>query len=102
MATRVAAAPNPDLVGIAGRVVGETAGTLRVAGESSRVRQVPKRGTVFEFAITDEAAVTREGTGTAFEPATAGEGAAHVTVDGSRLLSRPAERTENGGDSHWR
>ena len=30
------------------------------------------------------------------------EGGVYVTVDGSRLLSRPAERTERTGDSKWR
>jgi len=31
----------------------------------------------------------------------AGENAAYVTVDGSRLLSQPARRTETSGDSPW-
>ncbi|WP_323173789.1 ribonuclease P protein component 1 [Natrialba sp. PRR66] len=31
----------------------------------------------------------------------AGEDVAYVTVDGSRLLSRPARRTETNGDSPW-
>ncbi|WP_128476386.1 ribonuclease P protein component 1 [Halorussus pelagicus] len=52
---RVADAPNPDLVGIEGRVVAETQGTLSVAS-ASRVRQVPKEGSTFEFALTDESA----------------------------------------------
>ena len=30
------------------------------------------------------------------------QGGVYVTVDGSRLLSRPAERTERTGDSKWR
>ena len=30
------------------------------------------------------------------------EGGVYVTVDGSRLLSRPAERTQRTGDSKWR
>ncbi len=30
------------------------------------------------------------------------EGVAYVTVDGARLLSRPARRTETGGSSKWR
>ncbi|MFC6724049.1 ribonuclease P protein component 1 [Halobium palmae] len=49
---RVVDADNPDLVGIAGRVVVETQGTLHV-DDGSRVRQVPKRGTAFEFELVD-------------------------------------------------
>jgi ribonuclease P protein subunit POP4 len=169
--------PNPDLVGIAGRVVVETMRTLHVdtgatgprhagddeAGEAdgeSRVRQVPKEGTTFEFRLpatatatatatettsttddrhaddaspvaaagrhdTDEAAGAAKAPGTASEPvsdpeepatdldstdeneagtarAEAGEGVAYVTVDGTRLLSRPALRTENAGETTWR
>jgi ribonuclease P protein subunit POP4 len=146
-------APNPDLVGIAGRVVRETRGTLVIEGVAPAARrtrggdsegaslprttraaepreeaaepaspgekQVPKRGTVFEFALTDEAAPDREAGGTASklrsdtagaaadEATVAGqsgrcEGVAYVTVDGARLLSRPARRTEKGGAPTWR
>ncbi|MBB6644825.1 ribonuclease P protein component 1 [Halobellus ruber] len=129
-------APNPDLVGTAGRVVGETMRTLRVAVEpsapgdgasdasvaASRVKQVPKRGSTFEFELppgddpecTDEAADVAKASGTASELRSetasgldAGQsgrcqGAAYVTVDGTRLLSRPALRTEKRGDSLWR
>ena len=135
-------AANPDLVGIAGRVVVETMGTLHL-DDGSRVRQVPKEGATFEFALpsqsdrdvresrgsgsnarpgsrsnpdprTDEAAGVRKAPGTASERGrdTAGgdaagqsgpcEGTAYVTVDGATLLSRPALRTENAGDSQWR
>ena len=121
-------APNPDLVGIEGRVVRETMRTLCVAGDDapgngpsssadgSRVRQVPKRGSTFEFELprTDEAAGVAKAPGTAselrsetaggFEAGQSGrcQGAAYVTVDGTRLLSRPALRTEKRGDSLWR
>jgi ribonuclease P protein subunit POP4 len=134
----VADAPNPDLVGICGRVVGETMRTLRVAvgsgdassdgrdsasAATSRVKQVPKRGSTFEFELpfggdapecTDEAADAEKASGTAskLRSETAGgseagqsgrcQGAAYVTVDGTRLLSRPALRTEKTGDSLWR
>ena len=127
-------AANSDLVGIAGRVVVETMGTLHL-DDGSRVRQVPKEGATFEFALphrsdrdaresrgsgsnskprTDEAAGVRKAPGTASERGrdtaggdTAGqsgpcEGTAYVTVDGTTLLSRPALRTENAGDSQWR
>ncbi|WP_435175859.1 ribonuclease P protein component 1 [Halorussus sp. AFM4] len=108
---RVADAANPDLVGIEGRVVAETLGTLSVAS-ADRVRQVQKQGSTFEFALTDEAAVPARESGTASERGseTAGvrsgqsgprEGVAYVTVDGARLLSRPALRTEKAGDSQW-
>jgi ribonuclease P protein subunit POP4 len=178
--TEVVDSPNPDLVGIAGRVVVETMGMLHidtgaaapshgrdgdaVADERARVRQVPKEGTTFEFRLpaetrtdargtdtpsnantntntestddrrrdvptvasrrsrTDEAAEAAKASGTTSElvsepdqPATdadslgrtaardeAGEGVAYVTVDGTRLLSRPALRTENAGESTWR
>ncbi|WP_276279469.1 ribonuclease P protein component 1 [Halorussus caseinilyticus] len=108
---RVVDAPNPDLVGIEGRVVAETQGTLSVAS-ADRVRQVPKQGSTFEFALTDESAGVEKAPGTAFKRGseTAGvrsgqsgpcESVAYVTVDGARLLSRPALRTEKAGDSKW-
>lgn len=109
---RVASAPNPGLVGVEGRVVHETRNTLVVATRAGE-RRVPKVGSVFEFELgpatlgTDEAAARREPAGTATDRSTAERtGAAHVTVDGGRLLSRPARRTEDGptpdGDDRWR
>jgi ribonuclease P protein subunit POP4 len=165
--TEVVDSPNPDLVGIAGRVVVETMRTLHLdcdAAEPRRardgaavdaggsgVRQVPKEGTTFEFRLpnpdtdthedtdragdaptvvdadgrprTDEAAEVAKASGTTPEPVTsptrtavdadstdeaeatrgeAGEDVAYVTVDGTRLLSRPALRTENAGEPTWR
>jgi ribonuclease P protein subunit POP4 len=123
---RVVESTDPGRVGIEGTVVRETMQTLAIGGDSG-VRQVPKRGSTFEFAI-DEAAADREAAGTAYEPddcggaadeaATssgeaadaasprasghAGEDVAYVTVDGEALCSRPARRTENGVDSKWR
>jgi ribonuclease P protein subunit POP4 len=176
-------AANADLVGISGRIVVETMKTFHV-DDGRRVRQVPKAGSRFEFAIqtddahragastkgdahragastkgdanrtgassTDEAADADEASGSVSElgtetvgvrpdksgPSAAtrslGSGASHrgrepspegtanglnvsgddpragkcqdtvyVTVDGNRLLSRPAARTERGGDSTW-
>jgi ribonuclease P protein subunit POP4 len=107
LCVRAVAADNPDLVGIGGRVVRETTRTLSIR-EGSRVWQVPKSGTVFEFRLadTDEAATAREGVGIVEDPERAdghaGDSATHVTVDGDRLLSRPARRTETTGDSKWR
>jgi ribonuclease P protein subunit POP4 len=111
---RVVESTNPDAVGISGHVVGETMGTLSVEGD--RVWQLPKQGTTFEFALprprTDEAADAAKASGTAPElPSetasrtgqSAGcEDVAYVTVDGARLLSRPALRTEKAGVSTWR
>jgi ribonuclease P protein subunit POP4 len=80
---RVAAASNPDLVGIAGEVVMETTRTLSVEGEengASRVWQVPKGDATFEFSVDGQT----------------------VTVKGERLVARPARRTERTGDSKWR
>ncbi|MXR20276.1 ribonuclease P protein component 1 [Halobacterium bonnevillei] len=113
---RVVESTDPSRVGIEGEVVRETMRTLvldtgRGGSDSdsdvSGVKQIPKRGTTFEFRLTDEAAVSAKDTGTASQPAggesqTTGEGVAYVTVDGVALLSRPATRSENGVDSKWR
>ncbi|WP_336036549.1 ribonuclease P protein component 1 [Halobacterium yunchengense] len=121
---RVVESTDPSRVGIEGEVVRETMRTLVVdsgadgapdasgdgrerAERDSGVTQVPKRGTTFEFRLTDEAADVAKTSGTASEPAggsgqTTGEGVAYVTVDGVALLSRPATRSENGVDSKWR
>ena len=115
---RVVDSDDSGRVGIEGRVVVETTKTLRIESRSngdSRVVTVPKSGSTFEFAITDDAAGDEKSPGTTskladtqpgseeypFEPDCAGEDVAYVTVDGSRLLSRPARRTETSGDSPW-
>ena len=144
---RVADAPNPDLVGISGRVVSETMRTVVLATVSG-AKRVPKQETTFEVALdvsttdrtaghTDEAAGTGVDDHATAAPAgrdrdpgrpselgedTAGvrprqsspsgcsanpfeggcEGGIYVTVDGNRLLARPAERTQRTGDSKWR
>ena len=51
---RVADAPNPDLVGLSGRVVSETMQTFVVATDSGEKR-VPKAGTTFEMALVSTA-----------------------------------------------
>jgi len=111
---RVADADGPDRAGTEGRVVVETTNTLHVEGRDGRVRQVPKRGTTFEFAIREadpsvapESEVAVAGTGgssttTAAGDAESGEDVEQVLVEGSRLVARPARRTERGGDSRWR
>ncbi|WP_232686236.1 ribonuclease P protein component 1 [Halobacterium zhouii] len=103
---RVVESTDPSRVGTAGRVVSETMQMLAVSDDSG-VTQVPKRGTTFEFRLTDESAVAPKAAGTASEPVsdeshTAGYDAAYVTVDGTKLLSRPAFRSEQGVDSKWR
>ncbi|MGA9401261.1 ribonuclease P protein component 1 [Haladaptatus sp.] len=124
---RVASATNPSLESIEGRVVSETMNTLTVES-ASRSWQVPKQGTTFEFELTDEAAASVKEAGTASKrrsetagvrsgqsglfsesrsearrnASDGGEGVAYVTVDGTNLLSRPALRTEIGGNSKWR
>ena len=70
--------PNPDLVGLAGRVVDETTNTLLVAtGEG--VKQVPKAAATFRFRLDDT----------------------DVIVAGDRLVARPARRTETNGGKLW-
>ena len=71
-------AANADLIGLAGRVRDETMKTLLVA-TSDGVKQVPKAGTTFRFALET----------------------ADVVVDGDRLLARPALRTETHRGSLW-
>lgn len=82
LAVRVVEATDPTLVGIAGEVVDETTGTLLVADETAdRTKQIPKAVATFEFRLPDGAI---------------------VTVEGARLVARPARRTERGGVSAWR
>ncbi len=100
LCVRVVAASSPGYVGIAGRVVRESGKTLSI--REGRDKRVPKSGTTFEFRLdaTDEAAGPRKGAETAGEHDC--DPPAYVTVDGDRLLSRPARRTETTGDSEWR
>ena len=92
----VEASPNPDLVGVAGRVVDETTGTLLVATDDG-VKQLPKASTTFRFSLdrgTLPASVEAGG-----DDPRADE---DVLVDGERLVARPARRTETTGGSVWR
>ena len=77
---RVVEATDPTLVGIEGTVRDETTHTLLVATGASGVKQVPKAVATFEFHLDG----------------------GYVTVEGSRLVARPARRTELTGDSTWR
>ncbi|WP_254271827.1 ribonuclease P protein component 1 [Haloarcula marina] len=76
----VVAASNPDAIGISGRVVTETTQTLGIEG-ADRVWHVPKDSATFTFDLDD---------------------GQRVRVDGSKLVARPARRTEKSGDSKWR
>ena len=73
--TRVADAPNPDLVGLSGRVVSETMQTFVVATPSGEKR-VPKAGTTFEMAVVPTADQTAGDTDEA-----AAAGVAEATPD---------------------
>ena len=96
LAVEVVSASNPDLVGIAGDVVTETTQTLGIESavsdsarssndEATRVFHVPKADATFEFDLPR------------------GDGQLSVvTVDGEKLVARPARRTEQTGDSKWR
>jgi len=75
----VTQATNPDLEGTSGTVVSETTKTLAL--EDDRERTVPKDAAQFAFTLP---------------------GGSVVTVDGDRLVARPARRTETRGDSTWR
>lgn len=92
---RVADAENRSLVGIEGRIVRETENTLLVE-TNSQVKQVPKAGATFEFALADESVAPADITD---DPESA---AAYVTIEGERLVANPARRTETTGDSTWR
>ena len=131
---RVADADSDAHVGIAGRVLDETFGTL-VVRTASGDKRVPKSGATFEFGVvetptarTDEAAGDGQSPGSASQlgsdttgvrPRQSGPSATggltadaasrrgeckdvvYVTVDGTQLRDRPAERTERGV-TQWR
>jgi ribonuclease P protein subunit POP4 len=82
----VAAAANDDVVGVAGTVVSETTNTLAIESEE-RVWHVPKEEAAFAFDLGSAPDV---------------ESDERVRVEGSRLVARPARRTETSGDSTWR
>lgn len=100
---RVAAATDPGLVGVSGRVVVETERTLHIEDEANgsvRIRQVPKRGTTFEFAVEDDDRSATDGRG--LGPAGEEPETEVVTVEGRRLVARPARRSERRSDPIWR
>ena len=80
LAVKVVAASNPDLVGVSGEAVMETARTLGIE-QAGRVRQVSKAAATFEWTLPS---------------------GGRVRTDGERLVGSPARRTEQQGDSTWR
>ena len=110
----------PTASGVRDRRVpkGDTQFLFGLPADSSSVADETAGGATVPPAsgLTDEAADRRKGSGSAFELPweTLGTGSArpaeksggcedvvYVTVDGRRLLSRPAFRTERAGDSTW-
>lgn len=95
---RVADAPNADLIGIGGRVVSETMRTLTVreapdgdaVASSSRDRQVPKRGTTFEFRLDSTPTVHPDGAAVSATPSAGRSVPADITAAGG---DAPAENT---------
>lgn len=76
--------------------VDEAAGGREAAGAA------PKRGEETAGDRPGQSFSTRAGSSRAGSPARGDrEDAAYVTVDGTRLLSRPALRTEHAGDMTW-
>lgn len=84
--------PNADLVGLSGDVVDETTNTLVVA-TGTGTKQVPKAAATFRFRLDDCEDSASDARGD--EPRT-------VIVEGTRLVARPARRTEHTGTSKWR
>jgi ribonuclease P protein subunit POP4 len=75
----IVASSNPDLVGIAGVVVGETTQTVRLDTDDG-IKQCPKDAVTLEFELPS------------------GE---LVTVDSARLVARPTQRSEQTGRGKW-
>ncbi|MDR9412155.1 MAG: ribonuclease P protein component 1 [Haloquadratum sp.] len=116
LAVEVTGATDPTQVGTSGRLVDETQQTVTIATAAGD-RQVPKAGTQLRFTLLtaggadrrlrpmDEAAGDGNTPGiTADRPATPvadRDAVTHVTVDGDRLLSRPADRIRDTGVPGW-
>jgi ribonuclease P protein subunit POP4 len=117
LAVEVTGATDPARVGTSGRLVDETQQTVTIATAAGDT-QVPKAGTQLRFVLprsgaadrelrpTDEAAGDGNTPGITTDRSTTtavGERDAvtHVTVDGDRLLSRPADRIRNTGVPGW-
>ncbi|MDY6818916.1 MAG: ribonuclease P protein component 1 [Halobacteriales archaeon] len=94
LSARVVDASNPDLIGIDGRIVDETMRTLSIErgrGRAATVATVPKAGATIEFRLPASQTPNAD-TDADYE---------YATVDGRRLIARPARRTETAGESTW-
>lgn len=102
----VVAAPNPDLLGLTGRVVAETTRTIGIetdtdttpeaetgTGTEAETETRPGAESDAEMAVVPKAETTFEWTLPDGET---------VRTAGRRLLARPARRSERPGDSTWR
>lgn len=69
---RIISAPNPAHMGLEGKLVDETQGTLLILGLDSRERRVPKTGVRFEFSDANP----------------------KIALDAGKLVMRPEERTK--------
>ncbi|MFB6253486.1 MAG: ribonuclease P protein component 1 [Halobacteriaceae archaeon] len=98
-------ANDSSYVEIAGEIIGETQQMLQIETDAG-VKQVPKQGTVFEFTMPQSPRglnddVTVEQYPKTTKSRTDGNNVS-VIVEGSRLLSRPTLRSEQGDDLLWR
>ncbi|PSP75924.1 ribonuclease P [Halobacteriales archaeon QS_3_64_16] len=100
LSVRVAEAANPDAVGIAGRVVGETQNTLVIEETDGTEQRVPKGSATFEFALP--ASEGNRGSETDGEQEADSAARTYVTVEGARIAANPARRTERKRRSKWR
>jgi RNase P/RNase MRP subunit p29 len=116
LAVEVTGAADRTQVGTAGRLVDETQQTVTVATVAGD-RQVPKAGTQLRVALPTSGAADRtldpmdEAAGDGNTPGIAADRSSatgagrdavtHVTVDGDRLLSRPADRIRDTGVPGW-
>ena len=84
-AAEVAVGDQPTADPSSGRGRKDSGSSSKLGEETARVR--PRQSSPSECSVNPQGGC---------------EGGVYVTVDGSRLLSRPAERTERTGDSKWR
>ena len=67
---------DPNLIGVSGRIIDETRGTLVIKGKNEKTYIIPKDTSIFKIISTD------------------GEG---VEVDGIKLVARPEDRIKKKG-----
>ncbi|MFB6187049.1 MAG: ribonuclease P protein component 1 [Halobacteriaceae archaeon] len=98
-------ANDSSYVDISGEIIRETKQMLHIETDAG-VKQVPKQGTEFEFVMPQSPRGLDDGVTVEQYPKTAksraGGSSVSVIVEGSRLLSRPTLRSEQGDDLLWR